>query len=665
MKKKNFLVYITSIIVVMSILGGSYAYLRVEKASEKQKIDLVTNFGIEITRELEGLDLSNQVPLSDEDGVNGEARTFQITNKGSILSEYKVSLIDDSVVSTLANKDVRYRLKRTKSSSGSEEILDIKNLSEDGLIDSGTIESGETIDYEIVCWIDYNVEEGGRSFSKKIMVEGSQPLSLDKSGANPPELLNNMIPVYYDTNDSKWKVADATNRNETYKWYDYNDFMWANAVTVKEEGRDTYLKATPGTEVKMDDITTMWVWIPRYKYTIFNGNNETANEQMINVKFEYGINTTGTVSCHDNILTDDDSASSEECTDTTNGGIVNGKSTYTHPAFTFGSEELVGFWFAKFETSTDDSECLANQSTSCNKAGMNILIKPNQVSLRYRDVSNEFASFRNMETYGNIHGFPQNEKAISYLDASGNLSGNILNDDNNYDIHMMKNMDWGAVAYLTMSKYGKYGNSLYKEEYKELYKNNYYENVNDIRIFRTGYSGKIPNPTIDKNGVLYNDLTMTDGQGYAGAGASTTGTIYGIYDMSGGYQEYVMANSVLSTGKLNIAKAGTWSDINVPLTKYYDCYSTFNGEVSTEMAINRGKLGDATKEIMKEYSDTGAWYNDHSVISTTWFTRGGYACLNEHHGMFLFHAADGNGVLSNMSSRPVLAITREIPWVNN
>ena len=36
-----------------------------------------------------------------------------------------------------------------------------------------------------------------------------------------------------------------------------------------------------GQEVKMEDITTMWVWIPRYKYVIFNGNNETSEEQEI------------------------------------------------------------------------------------------------------------------------------------------------------------------------------------------------------------------------------------------------------------------------------------------------------------------------------------------------------------------------------------------------
>ena len=38
-----------------------------------------------------------------------------------------------------------------------------------------------------------------------------------------------------------------------------------------------------------------------------------------------------------------------------------------------------------------------------------------------------------------------------------------------------KNMEWGAVAYLSQSKYGKYGNTLYSGNYRRIYKNNYYQ----------------------------------------------------------------------------------------------------------------------------------------------------------------------------------------------
>ena len=52
-----------------------------------------------------------------------------------------------------------------------------------------------------------------------------------------------------------------------------------------------------------------------------------------------------------------------------------------------------------------------------------------------------------------------------------------MNDENNIygfketevDTHAMKNLEWGSVAYLSQSKYGKYGNPNYECANKEIY----------------------------------------------------------------------------------------------------------------------------------------------------------------------------------------------------
>ena len=38
------------------------------------------------------------------------------------------------------------------------------------------------------------------------------------------------------------------------------------------------------------------------------------------------------------------------------------------------------------------------------------------------------------------------------------------------DTHAMKNLEWGAVAYLSQSKYGKYGNPNYEGANKRCFK---------------------------------------------------------------------------------------------------------------------------------------------------------------------------------------------------
>ena len=853
--KKKIIVLIVALIVVLG-MSLSLAYLNAEDGGVNNNSITLANFSVDLITDITNVDLGTVYPMSDSEGLSNSEVTFAIQNKGTAIANYKVSLIDKDVVSTLNNTEVRYQLKR-KIGSNAEETLPIKNLAGDGELDSGTISSGTIITYKLIMWQDYNSTVNGAIFSKAILVEGMQISNLDTSGANFPELLDNMIPVYYDkTNDTEgvWRKADSTNRNSLCKWFDYNDQMWANAVTVKEtngnlqsdrsvyldgvddyvslglenfefqnsmstvirfklnsitsnvqqdlissveaqkgysvylgkngkiygrigfEGESNYIytdngpklstntwytavltydgtkmnmyinggqvgtaaktgninpsilpitlggnpevsgaiiehssetvksvliyndaltseeikkyfseeitdypkdnllveknefteqdtrskniNSSVGTEIPMDDITSMWVWIPRYKYVMFNANNETANEQMIDVVFEHGIDSTGTISCQDDIQNLSNSDHSEICTDK-NGSIENHKSTYTHPAFTFGNEKLTGFWMSKFQMSTDDTTCNNTfNDTNCNKQGLNILVKPNEKNLKFINVGNSFANFRKMETYGNIHGFNQSSGATTWLDSNNNLTGDIKNDSNNYDIHMTKNMEWGAVAYLSQSKYGKQGNSIYSGNYKELYINNAILDG----TYKTGYSGgSYDVPWSDSNTYAYNNLTIQEsGKGYLGAGASTTGTIYGVYDMSGIANEFVMGNQVNSAGNFSSSQSG-FSTVN---DKYYDKYSYGTNGSSFE----RGKLGDTTREIKKNSETSTIWYQDnYSFINGanyTWISRGYDTSHKEQSGIFV--STCNNGQSSQwFSSRPVLTISRDMPWLNN
>ena len=695
MKRKIYIIA-TLLLTIIGVIGGSYAYLKTEVESKNPSSIVLGNMDVVLLTDISSVSLNKTYPMLDSEGLKNEKVTFKIQNQGTMSSNYKVSLVDNETVkSTMANSSVRYQLTRKNEATNETTTLEIKNLDALGLIDEGTIEVGVIYTYELILWIDINANPNNQSFSKVIQVEGMQVSNLDKSGANFPELLSNMIPVYYDkTSDTEgvWRVADSTNLNETYQWFDYNDYMWANAVTVKETStlttltlsdgttksctgtngvctRDDYLNSSMGTVIPMDDITTMWVWIPRYKYTMFTGLNEPSEEQLIEVTFEHGIDTTGTITCQDNILTASDSASSETCTDSTYGSIIKNKSTYTHPAFTFGEEELTGFWMAKFEMSTDDTTCInSKNATNCNKTDLNILVKPSVDALSYQTISTEFASIRRMEIYGNIHGFSQSENATSHLDGNSYLTGEILNDNNNFDTHMLKNMEWGAVAYLSQSSYGKWSNSLYSGNYRRVYKNNYYTSSNNV--YKTGYSGGNYNSSYSTtNTYLYNDMTITaTGQGYRGTGASTTGTIYGVYDINGGLYDYVMASHVNSSGNFYPSSAGTWvaaTSGNIPNTKYYDKYS-YNGSSYSTASQTRGKLGDGTKEVTTTFgSFTGGWggvsrYMPFSGYS--WFNRGGLALVSNY-GVFNsnYYGGDQNSL---HGTRPVLAVSRDFPWLS-
>ena len=379
----------------------------------------------------------------------------------------------------------------------------------------------------------------------------------DNSGANRPELFENMVPIKYENN--KWIVADTSQ-----KWYDYNNKEWANAVVLNKG-----VTKNIGNEITEEEISLWYVWIPRYKYTIFNGNNEGVTAKLINITFEHGKSNTGTLQCR----TIDDG--SEMCTDNLNGGTINQISTYTHPAFKFGNTELTGFWVGKFEVSG---------STSA------ITVKPNVTSLRSQTVSSLFTAIQNVKTTYGI---------------------------NNADSHMMKNMEWGAVAYLKQSKYGL--------------------GTTDIAV--------------NTNSSYYTGGGTSDAYKTKVA-QSTTGNIYGVYDMSGGAWEYVMGNINNSSNAFYSSNAGFTT---APDAKYYDSYKY---DSSSNKTHERGKLGDATKETLTTFgSNTGGWYSDYAYFpssSYSWFLRGGFYSNGTHAGVFNFNKGVGGGG-SDSSARAVLS----------
>ena len=410
-------------------------------------------------------------------------------------------------------------------------------------------ESGNDID--LSKQIEVKVNNNDYSYE---LVETCIPKSYytDNSGANTPKLFNNMVPIKYENN--KWLVADLYS-----KWYDYNSKQWANAVVL-----NSGVTKNVGDEVTEEEISLWYVWIPRYKYTIFNGNNGSAAAQLINVTFESGVSRTGTVTCSDN------ADGSETCST-----ITNGTSTYTHPAFKFGNTELTGFWVGKFEVSG---------STSA------ITVKPNVTSLRSQTVSSFFTAIKNVKTKYEI---------------------------SNADSHMMKNMEWGAVAYLKQSKYGLGTTDI---------------TINDNSSFYTGGG--------------------TDNAYKTNVAQSTTGNIYGVYDMSGGAYEYVMGNMKNSSNAFYSSYAGFTT---APDAKYYDSYK-YDSSSNTTHA--RGKLGDATKETLATFGNTsGGWYSDYAYFpssSYSWFFRGGGCSLGTNAGVFGF-SGSGGGVGSYGSARAVLS----------
>ena len=323
-------------------------------------------------------------------------------------------------------------------------------------------------------------------------------------------------------------------------------------------------------EVTIDNIKSYFVWIPRYAYKIIYFNSEeTKNNYLTNG------DTSGIIGYSDSRgIVDKDG---KKISGVASEPSLNVGDYYrVHPAFTDDvdnggwNEELEGIWVGKYESSlvektnsnvgiTSETDIVVDKTNNTDKA---ITVRPGLSSWRNCVIENFYVSAKEYSTSLNSH--------------------------------MLKNSEWGAVAYLAESKYGRNGTEII---------------LNSNNSYYTGGG----------SGTAYISSTKQ----------SSTGNIYGIYDLSGGAFEWVATYYNGSTNNLNYGSS--FANKGGLSTQYATAYT---GTV----ASTAYKYGDATYE-------TNRWnsYQASSYPSTyPFFARGGsviqtYSCRN----ICLFFRRDG------------------------
>ena len=397
---------------------------------------------------------------------------------------------------------------------------------------------------------------------------------VDESIAVAPQVSEGMTPVKYDKDLGKWVKTDETDST----WYNYANKEWANVVLGGATFNDGVLDESK--------TYSMLVWIPRYAYKITSQYHQNGSGAGgIDIVF---IDTA-------NKGKDGSKTYSTTYPSATTGGAM---SDYVvHPAFDYGGTALPGFWVGKFESS--NTAGYGDSSSTANTTNLTLQIKAGVTSWRSITVDNILKVCTAMNDSGNPYGLTE---------AS--------------DPHMMKNSEWGAVAYLSQNTtYGK-GSEVW---------------INNSSDFITGSAGN--SVSADTDVGTTNDYKSSQGQN-----ASTTGNVTGVYDMSGGAWEYVAA--YVNNGHSNLTTYGS-SLVNAE-AKYKDVYSKGSSDsYSNNYAVStpaNGHYGDAVWETSNSGTSTNSWYSDYSYFPSTgnpFFIRGGVCSDVTYAGVFCFNYLTG------------------------
>ena len=349
-------------------------------------------------------------------------------------------------------------------------------------------------------------------------------------------------------------------------WVEGTDYEYKAGSGIADNRESKWANA----EVTIDNVKSYFVWIPRYAYRIIYFDTPENKEAYLT-----SGNTEGIIGYSDSRgIVDKDGKKVDGVASTTSINV--GDYFRVHPAFMNDSsdysnggwnEELPGIWVGKYESARSDSEG-ATQGTSTT-----IKIQPGVTSWRNTKI-------------GDMYNYA---KAYS----------------ENLNSHMLKNSEWGAVAYLTESKYGRNGTEV---------------TINNSSDYITADAGISANPE-----------------------QSSTGNVYGIYDLSGGAWEYVAA---YYNGSSSLSNGSSFASQNGTSTEYATAY-TGTSESSAY------KPGDATYE-------TSGWHGDvanflESVYA--FFYRGGFYSDSYGTGAGIFYFSRSYGTsYSQNSFRMCLAV---------
>ena len=177
-RKNRKLIVIGVAIILVLLIGISFAYLTTTLYGEKEYAIRAGSLGLKLEEGNE-LVLEKVIPIEDSEGMSLNGFNFSLVNEGNIDTDFTIYL-DDMELSSgetrMPDSAIRYSLTKN-SVVGNASDLSSMGSNPNRVVDTGSIEPKQTINYTLRIWIDYDAtveEAGGKTFKGKLRVEVSQ-----------------------------------------------------------------------------------------------------------------------------------------------------------------------------------------------------------------------------------------------------------------------------------------------------------------------------------------------------------------------------------------------------------------------------------------------------------------------------------------------------------
>ena len=235
-KKNKKIIIIAIAIIVLLLIGIAFAYLTTTIFGEKEYAIRAGSLGL-ILEEDNELTLEKIIPMEDSEGMKLEGFNFRLINRGNIDTDYTIYLDDiplEEGETRMPDSAIRYSLTKDSVVGNADDLTNM-GTNPNRVVDTGTIEPDQTINYTLRIWIDYDAtteEASGKTFKGKLRVVAKQSV-----GEKASTVLLENIPKENQYDDGVDTFITGEDPNN-YIWY--SGKLW-RAVSVNNEEKTVKL----------------------------------------------------------------------------------------------------------------------------------------------------------------------------------------------------------------------------------------------------------------------------------------------------------------------------------------------------------------------------------------------------------------------------------------
>ena len=189
LNKKIIALIVSILLTITAVIISTYALFTSESVADDPSNYTTGLLLITAKSKSENISLMNELPKSDEDGINSEPYIFTIKNQGNLDYKFDIKLLSTNS-SSLSPQYIKIKVD-------DEEVTTLSSLINSKIKSDVVLAAGQSIDVTIRVWLSFDTpnSEIGKTFTSQIVTDGQAIYTSTNTDINSNIIMNTDVPT--------------------------------------------------------------------------------------------------------------------------------------------------------------------------------------------------------------------------------------------------------------------------------------------------------------------------------------------------------------------------------------------------------------------------------------------------------------------------------------